>query len=57
MWWIMNMHHIGSGCGMMVSKYPNMIGGCKMMWNFFGNSHGKGLHDGANVAVKRYFWK
>jgi hypothetical protein len=40
-----------------VSRYPNMIGGCKMMWNFFGSSHGKGLHDGAKVVVKRFFWK
>ncbi len=50
-WWIINMPWF------FVSRYPNMIGGCKMMWNFFGSSHGKGLHDGAKVVVKRFFWK
>jgi len=35
-----------------VSRYPNMIGGCKMMWSFFKNGHGKGPHDGVGVIIK-----
>jgi hypothetical protein len=47
------MHNNGIGCGMtvmqhnlkvtsngfFVSKYPNMIRGYKMLWNFFGSGH------------------
>jgi hypothetical protein len=40
-----------------VSRYLDMTRGCKMMWNFFGSGHGKGLHDGAKVVVERFFWK
>jgi len=29
--------------------------GYKMLWNFFGSSHGKGEDDGACVIVKREF--
>jgi hypothetical protein len=25
-----------------VSRYSNLTGGCKMIWNFFGSGHGKG---------------
>jgi len=39
------------------SKYPNMINSCKMTWNFFGNGHGKGPHDGASVVIKRFIRK
>jgi hypothetical protein len=59
-WWIMNMNHNGIGCGVMVmqcnlrvanhgffvSRHPCMIGGYKMLWNFFGSGDGKGPHDG-----------
>ncbi len=65
------MHHNGIGCGVMVmqhnfkiashgffvSRYPSMIKGYKMLWNFFGNGHGKGPHDGVGVAVKIFFQK
>ncbi len=27
------------------------------MWNLFGNGHGKGLHDGAGVTIKRLIQK
>jgi len=37
-----------------VSRYPNLIGGCKMLWSFFGSSHGKGPHDGAKDVLKRF---
>ncbi len=30
-----------------VSGYPNLTRGCKMLWKFFGSSHGKRPHDGA----------
>jgi hypothetical protein len=40
-----------------VSEYPNLIWGCKMLWNFFWDNHGKGPHDGARVVVKRFFWR
>jgi len=40
-----------------VSKYPNMINGCKTTWNFFGSGHGKGPHDGASVVIKRLIRK
>jgi len=30
-----------------------MTNGFMTMWNFFGNGHGKGLHDGVGVAIKR----
>jgi hypothetical protein len=36
------------------SKYPNFTHGCKMLWNFFGIGHGKGLHDGVGVVIKRF---
>jgi hypothetical protein len=29
-----------------------MIGGCEMMWSFFGSGHGKGPHDGARAIIK-----
>jgi hypothetical protein len=35
-----------------VSRYLNMIGGCKMMWSFFRSGHGRGPHDGARVVIK-----
>jgi hypothetical protein len=35
-----------------VSWYPNMIGGYKMMWFFFGLGHNKGPHDNAGTVVK-----
>jgi hypothetical protein len=38
-----NLQNLGN----LYIDYINMIGGCKMMWNFFGSRHGKGLHDGA----------
>jgi len=38
-----------------VSRYPSMIEGCKTLWSFFGNGHGKGPHDRAWVVVKRFF--
>ncbi len=25
-----------------------------MLWNFFGIGHGKGLHDGVGVVIKRF---
>ncbi len=31
-----------------------MTNGCKMMWSFFGNGHGKSPHDGASVVIKRF---
>ncbi len=31
--------------------------GFKTTWNFFGYGHGKGLHDGAGVAIKRLIQK
>lgn len=34
---------------------PYMPQGYKMLWNFFGSSHGKGEDDGACVIVKREF--
>jgi hypothetical protein len=37
-----------------VSKYPNFIKGCKMLWSFFGNGHGKGPHDGVGAMIKRF---
>jgi hypothetical protein len=40
-----------------VSKYPNMTNGCKTTWNFFGSGHGKGLHDGDGVVIKRLIRK
>jgi hypothetical protein len=27
-----------------VARYPGLTGGCKMRWNFFGSSHGKGQY-------------
>jgi len=36
-----------------VNKYPNMTNGCKTTWNFFGDGHGKGPHDGVGVVIKR----
>ncbi len=30
-----------------VSRYPNLIRGCKVLWNCFGSNHGKRPHDGA----------
>jgi hypothetical protein len=37
-----------------VSKYPNFIQGCNMLWNFFGSGHVKGPHDGVGVVIKRF---
>ncbi len=34
-----------------------MTNGCKTTWNFFGSGHGKGLHDGAGVVIKRLIRK
>jgi hypothetical protein len=34
-----------------------MTNGFKTMWNFFGSGHGKGLHDGVGVAIKRLIQK
>jgi hypothetical protein len=31
-----------------------MISGCKMMWSFFGNGHGKGPHDGLGIVIKHF---
>jgi len=39
-----------------VSRYPNMTSGCKMMWSFFKNGHGKGPHDGVGVIIKWFIW-
>ncbi len=36
-----------------VSRYFNMIGGSKMIWSLFGSGHGKGIHDGVGVVVKK----
>jgi hypothetical protein len=33
-----------------------MINGCKLMWSFFGNDHGKSPHDGASAIIKRLIW-
>ncbi len=40
-----------------MSKYSNMINGCKTTWNFFGSGHGKGSHDGASAIIKRLIRK
>jgi hypothetical protein len=37
-----------------VSKYPYLMGGCMMLWSFFGTSRDKGPHDGACAIVKRF---
>ncbi len=37
-----------------VSHYPNMIGGCKMMWSFFGLGHDKKPHDSASAVVEQF---
>jgi hypothetical protein len=34
-----------------------MTNGCKMIWNFFDNGHGKGPHDGVGVVTKGLFEK
>jgi hypothetical protein len=34
-----------------------MIGGYKMLWNFFGSGRGKGPDNGVRVVVKRFFQK
>jgi hypothetical protein len=34
-----------------------MTGGCKMCWIFFSIGHGKALHDGARVLMKRFLRK
>lgn len=36
-----------------VARYPALIGGCKMRWNYFESAHGKGEWDGAGAVVKR----
>ncbi len=35
-----------------VGCYPNLIGGCVMIWSSFGIGHGKGAHDGARAIIK-----
>ncbi len=40
-----------------MSEYPNMTNGCKTTKNFFGSGHGKNLHDGASVVIKRLIRK
>jgi hypothetical protein len=37
-----------------VSRYPNMISGCKMMWNFSRSGHGKGPHDGVGTIINQF---
>jgi hypothetical protein len=37
------------------SRYLNMTGGCKMMWNYFKNGHGKGPHDGVGESLSVSF--
>jgi hypothetical protein len=37
-----------------MSRYPSVTSGCKMMWSFFGNGHGKGPHDGVGAIIKRF---
>jgi len=27
-----------------VARYPTLTNGCKMRWQYFGTSHGKGMH-------------
>jgi len=34
-----------------------MTNGFKTMWSFFGSGHGKGLHDGDGVVIKRLIQK
>jgi hypothetical protein len=34
-----------------------MTGGYICMWSFFGFGHGKGLHDGVGVILKRFIRK
>jgi hypothetical protein len=34
-----------------------MTNGYKMTWNFLGSGHGKGLHDGVGVVIKRFIRK
>ncbi len=36
-----------------VARYPSLINGCIMTWNFLGTEHGKGEWDGARVVVKQ----
>ncbi len=62
--YVPNWHLVWSdGCGsrfksskpwFFVNKYPNINNGCKMIWSFFGSSHGKGPHDGARTIIKRF---
>jgi len=35
-----------------VGCYLNSIGGCTMIWSFFGIGHGKGAHDGVGAIIK-----
>jgi hypothetical protein len=35
--------------------YPNLIGGCVIIWSFFGMGHGKGVHDGVGAIIKWFF--
>ncbi len=40
-----------------VSWYPYIISGCVCLWNFFGSSHGKGLHNGVGIVLKWFIWQ
>jgi hypothetical protein len=40
-----------------VGRYPNLTGGCAMIWSFFGIGHGKGAHDGVGVVFKQFCGK
>jgi hypothetical protein len=31
--------------------------GCHMVWSYFGNDHGKGVHDGARTILKQEIMK
>jgi hypothetical protein len=28
---------------------------CRIIWSFFGSSHGRSPHDGAGTAIRRFF--
>jgi len=35
-----------------VGHYLNLIGGCAMIWSFFGTGYGKRVHDGVGAIIK-----
>ncbi len=37
-----------------VNRYPHSMGGCCLIWSFFGLKHSKGPHDGVGVVLKRF---